>query len=126
MRPALPGSGDACGQLMARAVFALLRLDRLVIHVHAVLDRRHILVPQRFPQTERVIAQRQVPDGEGMAVDVRADALLGDARPLPDALEEQRGPILGERQARLGEEGAVLIGASHSTCSSSSGRYQTT
>jgi hypothetical protein len=80
--------------------------------VHVAFDRGHILMPQQFLQTERVIAQYQVANGEGMAKNVRADALIGDAHPLPDALEEQRDPILGERQARLGEEEVVLVGAS--------------
>ena len=97
--------------MIARTVLALLRLDRLIVHVHVVFDRRHILMPQQFLQAKGVIAQHQVANGEGMAEDVGADALAGDTRSLPDALEEQRDPVLGERQARLREEEVVLIGA---------------
>ena len=108
--------------MIARTVLALLRLDRLVVHMHVVLDRRHILMPQQLLETKGIIAQHQVANGERMAKNVRADALVGDAHSLSDALEEQRNPILGERQARLGEEQVVLVGASYSASSSSSGR----
>ena len=80
--------------MIARTILALLRLDRLIVHVHVVLDRRHILMPQQFLQAKGVIAQHQVANGEGMAKNVRADALIGDARSFTDALEEQRDPIL--------------------------------
>jgi hypothetical protein len=55
-------------------------------------------MPQQFLQAKGAIAQHQVANGEGMAKNVRADALIGDAHPLPDALEEQRDPILGDWQ----------------------------
>jgi hypothetical protein len=104
--------------MIARAILALLRLDRLIVHVHVVLDRRHILMPQQFLEAKWVIAQHQVANGEGMAKNVWADALIGDACSFTDALEEECHPILGERQARLGEEQVVLIGAPWSPCRS--------
>ncbi len=76
--------------MIAWAVLVLLRLDGLVVHVHVVLDRRHIFMAQQFLQAERVMAQHQVADGKRMPEDMRADAF-----------EEQRDPIFGQRQARL-------------------------
>ncbi|SRR6266487_2726546 len=108
--------------MIARTILALLRLNRLIVHVLVILYCRHIFMSQQFLEAKEVIAQHQGANGEGMAKNVRADALIGDARSFTDALEEQRNPILGERQARLGEEQVVLVGASYSASSSSSGR----
>src|SRR5437016_1901227 len=98
--------------MIARTILALQRLNRLIVHVLVVLDRRHILMPQQFLEAKGVIAQHQGANDEGMAKNVRADALVGDACSFTDALEEQRDSILGERQARLREKQVVLIGAS--------------
>jgi len=108
--------------MVARAVLALLGLDRLIVHVHVVLDGRHILMPQQFLEAKGVIAQHQVADGEGMAEDVRADALAGDARSFTDALEEQRDPFLvsGRRVSERNRWSSPVL--PHSASSSSSGR----
>src|SRR5690348_277822 len=56
-------------------------------------------------------AQLEVADGEGVAEDVGADALAGDAGALLEAREHERHPVLGQRGARLGQEEVVLPGA---------------
>jgi hypothetical protein len=44
----------ARGKMIARAILALLRLDRLIVHVHVVLHRLHILVPEQFLQQREI------------------------------------------------------------------------
>jgi hypothetical protein len=107
----LPRSWHARGQVIARAELALLLLDGGVIHVHVVLHGRHVLVAQQFLETKGVVAQHQVARREGVAQDVRADALAADAGPLANAGEEHFHPVLGERGARLGQEEVILPGA---------------
>ena len=76
--PDLPRPRHARRQVISGTVLALLILNGRVVHVHVVLDRRHILMPQQFLQAKRVIAQHQVAHREGMPQDMRADALVGD------------------------------------------------
>src|SRR5258708_5880562 len=99
--PGLLWPRHARWKMIARAVLALLRLDRLIVHVHVVLHRLHILVPEQFLKTKGVIAQHQVADRKRMTKDVRADTLARDPCALADPFEEQGNAILGERQARL-------------------------
>jgi hypothetical protein len=101
----------ACGQMVARAVLTLLRLDGLIVHMHVVLDGRHVLMSQQFLQTEGIVAQYQVADRKGMTEDVRADALVSDPCTLADAFEEQGHPVPGQRQACFGEDEVVLASA---------------
>ena len=77
--------------MITGTVLALLGLDGLVVHMHVVLDGRHVLVSQQLLQAEGVVAQHQVANGKRVAQNVRADALAGDARALPDALEASPG-----------------------------------
>ncbi len=83
----------ACGQMVARAVLTLLCLDGLIVHMHVVLDGRHVLMSQQFLQTEGIVAQYQVADRKGMTEDVRADALVSDPCTLADAFEVH--PLVG-------------------------------
>ncbi len=82
-----------------------------VVHMHVVLDGRHVLMSQQFLQTEGIVAQYQVADGKGMAENVRTDALVSDPRTLSDAFEEQGHPVLGQWQARLRKEEVILASA---------------
>ena len=79
--------------------------------MHVVLDRRHILMPQQFLQAKGVIAQHQVADGEGMAENVRADALLCNPRTFANACKEQRDAIDRQWTTRLSQKEMVLPGA---------------
>src|SRR5690242_5337988 len=97
--PGFPRTWHARWTMIARTVLALLRLDGLIVHVHVVLDRRHIIMPQQLLQAKRVITQHQVPHRKGMPQDMRADALVGDARSLAKTREEHFYAILGERRA---------------------------
>ena len=97
-------------QVISRAVLALLRLDCLVVHVHVVLHSAHILVTQQFLQAERIIAQHQVADREGVPEDVRTDALVRDPGSLANARKQQRHAIDGQRHAGLGEKQVILSG----------------
>jgi len=97
--------------MIARAILALLGLDGLIIHMHIVLDGGHVLVPQQFLQAKGIVAEHQVADGEGMPEDVRTDAFPRHPRTLADASEEECHPVLGQRQARLGEEQVIFSGA---------------
>src|SRR2546429_4822843 len=92
--PCLFGSRHAGWQMISRTILALLGLDGLVVHMHVVLDRGHVLMPKQFLQTEGVVAQDQITNGKGMAKDVRTDALVGDASPFAQTSEEQGDAIL--------------------------------
>src|SRR5260370_4451695 len=60
-------------KMIASAVLALLRLNRLIVHVHVVLHRLHILVPEQFLTTKSVIAQNQLAERRRIATHVPAD-----------------------------------------------------
>jgi hypothetical protein len=107
----LPRPRHARGQVIARAVLPLLLLNIIVIHVHVQAHRREVLVPQQLLERKWVVTQLEVADGEGVAEDVRADALAGNPSPLAQAREQQRHPVLGERGARLRQEEVVLTRA---------------
>ena len=115
--PDLPRPRHARRQMISRTVLALLILNGRVVHVHVVLDRRHILMPQQFLQAKRVIAQYQVAHREGMPQDMRADALVGDPGSLAKTREEHLYPILGERRARLREKHVLF------TCTAPFGQF---
>ena len=85
--PDLPRPRHTRRQVIARAVLALLRLDRLVVHVHVVLDGGHILMPQQFLQAKGIVAQHQVAHSKGMPENVGTDTLVGDPRPFANAFE---------------------------------------
>jgi hypothetical protein len=68
--------------MITGTVLALLGLDRLIVHVHVGLHRRHILVSEELLQTKWIIAQHQVTNGEGVTENVGTDALLRYSRPL--------------------------------------------
>ena len=97
--------------MIAWAVLALLGLDRLVVHVHIVLDGRHVLMPQQFLQAKGIIAQHQVANCEGMAENVRADALLCNPCTFSNACKEQRDAIDRQRTTRLSQKEMILPGA---------------
>ena len=97
--------------MVAGAVLALLLLNIVVVHVHVEPHGREVLMPQQLLEREGVVAQLEVADREGVAEDVRADTLAGDASPLAQAREEQRHAVLGERGARLGQEEVILARA---------------
>ena len=59
--------------MVAGADLALLHLNMDIVEVHIVADRLHVLVPRQLLQGERIPAQHQVADGEGVAEDVRRD-----------------------------------------------------
>jgi len=97
--------------MITGAVLALLRLNGLVIHMHIVLHRRHVLVSQQLLQAEGVVAQYQVADGEGMTEDVGIDAFVRNPGAFTQARKEQGHSVLGERGARFGEKQVILTSA---------------
>jgi hypothetical protein len=97
--------------VIAWAVLALLGLDRLIVHVHVVLDGRHVLMPQQFLQTKGIIAQHQVANSKGMAENVRADALLCDPSTFANACKEQRDAIDRKLATCLSQKEMIPPGA---------------
>src|SRR5579883_811064 len=75
-------SGHAGRQMVSRTVFALLRLNGLIVHMHIHLDCGHILMPQQFLEAKRIIAQHQITNGECMAEDMRANSFASDSGAL--------------------------------------------
>lgn len=95
--------------MVSWAILALLCLDRLIVHMHVVLDGGHVFMPEQFLETEGIIAQDQVANGEGMAEDVRTDALVGEACPFAQASKELRHTISRQRQTCLREKQVIFV-----------------
>ena len=94
--------------MVSWTIFALLRLDGLVIHMHVILDGGHIFMPQEFLEAKGVIAQDQIANGKGMAKDVRTNALVGDPCAFAQTSKELRHAIPGQWQACLGEKHVIF------------------
>ena len=87
--------------MIARAKFALLTLDGLVIHPHVDFYRCHILVSKQFLQTERVAPIDQIADRESMAQNMWTHSFASNASAFLETGKELRHPIFSQRQARL-------------------------
>ena len=74
-------------------IFSLLCLDCLIIHMHVIFYRGHILMPQQLLETEGIIAQDEVANGKSMAKNVGTDTLVGDPCPFAQTSEELRHTV---------------------------------
>src|SRR5579875_3123802 len=64
LAPELARSRHACGEMIARTVFAFLLLKDGIIHMDVVEDRAQILMAQQFLEAERIAALDQVIHGK--------------------------------------------------------------
>ena len=96
--------------MISRTILALLGLDGLVVHMHVVLDSGHVFMPEQFLETEGIIAQDQIANGKGMAEDVRANTLVGDACPFAQTSKELCHAISRQWQTRLREKEVIFVG----------------
>src|SRR5579885_3803410 len=93
LAPELARSRHACGDMIARTVFAFLLLKDGIIHMDVVEDRAQILMAQQFLEAERIAALDQVIHGKGVPQDVRTHAFARDPRSFSEPLEKPPHPI---------------------------------
>jgi len=91
--PLLSRPWHAGGQMISRAVLALLVLPGLILHVHVIQHRCEILVAQQLLERKWIIAQDEASHRKGVPEDVGADALIRDPCSQPHPLHQQTDPI---------------------------------
>src|SRR5581483_8672214 len=95
-------------QMIPWTIFALLLLDRHIIHVHIEFDSCHIFMPQEFLQTKGIIPQNQVANSKGVPENVRTDAFIRDSSPFTNPFEKHLYTILGQRGTCFSEKKMIL------------------
>ncbi len=94
--------------MIARAILSLLCLNGLIIHMHIIFDRGHILMSEQFLQAERIVAQNEVADRKCMAKNVGTDPFPCDACSFFQAGEQQGHTIFRQWSPRFCKEQMIL------------------